>query len=68
MKTPQITALPGMTPLGVLNPLSADQATLAQRKALAPLLAAKPQQPCDIGLFSDEAAQIDLLDMNGVRR
>jgi len=76
MKTPQIPAMPGMTPLGILpsdkprgpdfrllNPLHVDQATLAQRKANAPLLAPKPQKPLDIGLFSDEANQLDLIEM-----
>jgi hypothetical protein len=34
----------------------------AQRKADAPMLAPKPQQPCDVGLFSDDARQTDLTD------
>ena len=38
-------------------------AELARNKAAAPLMAPKPQQPCDIGLFSDEANQTDLIEM-----
>jgi hypothetical protein len=45
------------------NPLARDQAALAQRKANSPLMAAKPQIPCDHGLFSDEANQLDLIEM-----
>jgi hypothetical protein len=33
---------------------------LLQRRANAPLAASKPQQPCDLGLFGDDAAQIDI--------
>jgi len=33
---------------------------LLQRRVNAPLAATKPQQPVDIGLFSDDAAQIDI--------
>ncbi len=62
MKVPQVPAMPGMSVLGLVNPLSRDQATIAQRKADAPMLAPKPQQPCNVGLFSDDAAQIDLTD------
>lgn len=32
-------------------------------KAAAPIMAPKPQKPCDIGLFSDEADQLDLVEM-----
>jgi hypothetical protein len=32
-------------------------------KALAPMMAPKPQRACDIGLFSDEADQLDLCEM-----
>lgn len=38
-------------------------AELAKLKAAAPLKPGKPQRPCDHGLFSDAAAQIDLVDM-----
>jgi len=54
MKTPQIPALPGMTPLGI-KPYAQ---ILAERR----LLPGKDQKPCDIGLFSDDAAQLDLID------
>lgn len=50
-------------PLGLTNPLARDQAALAQRKANAPLKPRKEQKPCDVGLFSDEANQIDLIEM-----
>jgi hypothetical protein len=36
---------------------------LLQRQADATLRPGKPQQPCDLGLFSDDAAQADLVDM-----
>lgn len=36
---------------------------LLQRKAAAPLKATKLQIPCDHGLFSDEASQVDLIEM-----
>jgi len=39
------------------------QADLAQRRANAPLRPAKPQKACDVGLFSDEANQLDLVEM-----
>jgi hypothetical protein len=39
------------------------QGVLAQRRADAPIKPAKPQQPCDVGLFSDEADQLDLCEM-----
>ena len=67
MKVPQIAPLAGMTPLGIGNTLSQDQAALARRKAAQPLLAAKPQAPCNVGLFSDEAAQIDLIEISRVQ-
>jgi hypothetical protein len=34
----------------------------AQRKADARLLAPKPQKACDVGLFSDDDRQFDLVD------
>jgi hypothetical protein len=40
-------------------------ATMARRAATEPLRPRLPQQPCDIGLFSDDAAQADLLDLIG---
>jgi hypothetical protein len=42
---------------------AADNAGLVKLMASAPLRAPKPQQPCDIGLWSDDARQIDLLDL-----
>ena len=35
---------------------------LAKMKATAQLRARKPQEPCDVGLFSDASRQTDLLD------
>ncbi len=36
-------------------------AQLAQLKSAAPMRATKEQKPCDHGLFSDDANQLDLL-------
>lgn len=36
---------------------------LAKRRAATPLKAKVPQRPADIGLFSDERDQLDLVDM-----
>jgi hypothetical protein len=38
-------------------------AGLARKLASEPLRAAKPQAACDVGLFSDDARQIDLEDL-----
>jgi len=38
-------------------------AELARRRAAAPLKPATAQRPCDVGLFSDQAAQVDLVDL-----
>ncbi len=46
-----------------LNRLATDQKTVAERKWRAGLKPAKPQEPCDIGLFSDDADQLDLVEM-----
>jgi hypothetical protein len=43
----------------------ASDAAMAERAATKPLRARVPQQPCDIGFFSDDAAQVDLLDLIG---
>ena len=43
----------------------ASDATKARRAAEKPLQARVPQQPCDIGLFSDDATQADLLHVIG---
>lgn len=40
-----------------------DPAGLAKRLASEPLRASKPQAACDVGLFSDAAAQVDLEDL-----
>lgn len=50
-----------MNPL--LNRLATDQKTVAERKWQAGLKPSKAQQPCDIGLFSDEHLQLDLVEM-----
>lgn len=42
---------------------SPDIGGLLRLKAAAPIKAAKPQKACDIGLFSDEADQLDLVEM-----
>jgi hypothetical protein len=39
--------------------------TLAQRRVDKPLQPRAPQRPCDHGLFSDDAAQADLLHLIG---
>ena len=38
-------------------------AGLARQLAAAPLKPRKPQAPCDVGLFSDEADQLDLASL-----
>lgn len=43
--------------------LAEDQRILAERKWRAPTKARKPQLPCDHGLFSDEADQLDLVSL-----
>lgn len=40
-----------------------DQRDLAERKWKARTIAAKPQQPCDHGLFSDQHLQSDLVTL-----
>lgn len=52
--------LPGQLDLPQTDPRPADQ---ARRHAAAPLRPSVPQKPCDMGLFSDEATQIDLVEM-----
>lgn len=46
----------------VLPGCSTDGRGHVLRLASAPLKPAKPQQPCDLGLFSDQAGQSDLVD------
>jgi hypothetical protein len=47
----------------ILEACDAANRSLAQRKANSPLMAPKPQIPCDHGLFSEERDQLDLADM-----
>jgi hypothetical protein len=47
----------------VLPGTAADVRGLLRLKANAPLKGRKPQQACDVGLFSDEADQLDLVEM-----
>ena len=47
----------------ILQRFPADAKVVAERKWAAGLKPAKPQQPCDIGLFSDDANQLDLCEM-----
>ena len=54
----------GQTDLSMVKrPISQDLAELAQRKADSPLKPSKPQLPADVGLFSDESSQLDLIEM-----
>jgi hypothetical protein len=46
----------------LVNPIAADQKTVAERKWTAPLKPAAEQKPCE-GLFGDAANQTDLLDL-----
>ena len=39
-----------------------------QHKADAPLRPAKPQEACDVGLFSDQASQLDLVTLANTAR
>lgn len=52
--------LPGQMELPQTDPRPAE---LAKRNITSRLLAKAPQKPCDIGLFGDDAAQTDLLDL-----
>jgi hypothetical protein len=53
------TSLPGTSP---------DLAGTAQRKADAPLKPKKPQEPCDLGMFSDSPRQLDLMTLVNATR
>lgn len=46
-----------------LNRIQADQKAIAEWRWMHGLKPAKPQKPCDVGLFSDDAAQLDLVEM-----
>jgi hypothetical protein len=48
---------------GLLNAKRRDEAEYVQRLANAPMRPKKPQAQIDIGLFSDEANQLDLIEM-----
>jgi hypothetical protein len=52
----QIAPLNGVTPLG----FRADVKGMLDRRANAPLKSKQDQKPCDVGLFSDDAVQMDL--------
>ena len=43
----------------------ASDATVARLNAAKPLRPRVPQEPCDVGMFSDDAAQADLLHLIG---
>ena len=43
-----------------LERIEADRKTIAERQWNAPIRAAKPQQPCDHGMFGDEKDQLEL--------
>jgi hypothetical protein len=55
MAKPKQIKVPGTEPL--------TSAEMAKRQAAAPLRPIVAQKPCDVGLFSDNAAQVDLIDM-----
>lgn len=44
------------------NRKAADEKAVADRRWRSGSKAKAPQKPCDIGLFSDASAQIDLID------
>ena len=46
-----------------LNRLATDQKTVAERKWQSGLKPVKAQLPADIGLFSDDHLQLDLVEM-----
>lgn len=46
-----------------LNPRHVDEKIVAERKWLAPLKPARAQLPADVGLFSDDHLQLDLVEM-----
>ena len=46
-----------------LNEIAKDQKTVAKRQWQKPTPAPAPQKPCDIGLFSDDHLQLDLVEM-----
>jgi hypothetical protein len=60
MKQPHIPGprvdLPGQLEIPAISPLD-------RRPAAQSMRPTAPQKPCDIGLFSDDAAQLDLVEM-----
>lgn len=64
MRVPQVPAMAGMSPLGFKEPPRAtNEKTLAERKWRASNKPAQVQLPCDVGLFSDDHLQLDLVEM-----
>lgn len=55
------------TAADMLPGMGEDRAGLARRLAAAPLCPVAPQSPCDAGLFSDGASQVDLVDLSRER-
>lgn len=53
--------LPGQLNIPGAEPVTSR--TIAERRANAPLRPTKPQAPCDVSMFGDAAAQLDLVDM-----
>lgn len=53
-------ALPGQLDLPSTPERTGDLLRLKSRQPLRP---SKPQLPCDVGLFSDEPDQVDLIEM-----
>jgi hypothetical protein len=47
----------------LVNRDATDEKTIAERQWQGRKLAPAPQRPCDHGLFSDEANQLDLVEM-----
>lgn len=45
------------------NRIETDRRVTAERQWHKATIARKPQKPCDHGLFSDEASQLDLVEM-----
>ena len=52
--------LPGQLDMPEIDAIGS---AIVQRKANSRLIPSKEQKPCDIGLFSDDSAQIDLVEM-----
>lgn len=57
--------LPGQKELPETGITKAREIGRLRRLSWAPLKPKAPQEPCDIGLFSDSAKQIDLMDCLG---